>query len=231
MTKREAALREFIKLIGTTEVGGNNRGPVVDKIESADSLPGIGYAWCQSAVNYAWKLATGDMLAGGTASVGLFVSWAKSKGYVVTRPYRGDHVAYQFDSDNWPDHVGMVEKVLQLGPTFILQTIEGNTSSGEAGSQDDGDGIYRRRRIVRASRVVFVRVPGDMPPPVPTKVVYEIRNNGVLLATSDPATIGDLTERASLGRFLSNRNSLLTRTLAADPDGSLQLVRRKVDPV
>jgi len=230
MTKREAALREFIKLLGTVESGGANRGPVVDKITSADALPGIGYAWCQSAANYVWKLANREMLANGTASVGFFVSWAKQKGYIVTRPYRGDHVAFHFDgNENWADHVGMVEKVLQLGPTFILQTIEGNTSSGDAGSQDDGDGIYRRRRVVLAKRVVFIRVPGEQPPP-PTKtvVVYEVVNNGKVIRTSDHVSLGG--ELMGLNRFLRNRTPAILAELKQDKDCTLQL-RRTVKEV
>jgi hypothetical protein len=39
---------------------------------------------------------------------------------------------------------------------FTVETIEGNTSSGNAGSQDDGEGVYKRNRpllsIISASR-------------------------------------------------------------------------------
>lgn len=41
------------------------------------------------------------------------------------------------------DHVGLVEAVLPGGQ---LQTIEGNTSPSNAGSQSNGDGVYRRVR-------------------------------------------------------------------------------------
>ncbi len=57
---------------------------------------------------------------------------------------RGDLVFFQFDKDAEPDHVGIVRgnsKKLRL-----LNVWEGNTSSGRAGSQSNGDGFYVRRR-------------------------------------------------------------------------------------
>jgi len=47
--------------------------------------------------------------------------------------------------EGWPagDHVGILTGPLAGG---MYPTIEGNTSSGNAGSQDNGDGVYRRRR-------------------------------------------------------------------------------------
>jgi hypothetical protein len=57
---------------------------------------------------------------------------------------RGDIVFFQFDEDAQPDHVGIVK-----GNTTKLKTIneyEGNTSSGKAGSQSNGDGFYLKKR-------------------------------------------------------------------------------------
>lgn len=165
ITKREASLHELIKLVGVHEVGGNNRGPVVDKIERWDTLPGIGYSWCQSTQNFTWKVANDEYLAGGTASVWAFASWCRQRRYEVDRPLRGDHVTYDFYGHGPYDHVGQIEKVLRLGPLVVLRTIEGNTSKGDGGSQEDGGGIYRRTRIVRRSSVAFFRVPGYCPHP------------------------------------------------------------------
>jgi hypothetical protein len=57
---------------------------------------------------------------------------------------RGDLVFFQFDEDAQPDHVGIVK-----GHNTKLKTInvyEGNTSSGKAGSQSNGDGFYLKKR-------------------------------------------------------------------------------------
>jgi hypothetical protein len=167
ITKREAAFRELEKLVGASETTGPNRGPIVDKIEAADTLAGIGYSYCQSTENYTWFVANDELLAGGTASVWQFYNWANDKGYKVTRPLRYDHVTYDFgEGSGGPyDHVGQVEKVLRLGPVLIIRTIEGNTSPSNAGSQSNGGGIYRKTRTVKASSVAFFRVPGECPHP------------------------------------------------------------------
>nr|DAY44672.1 MAG TPA: CHAP domain protein [Caudoviricetes sp.] len=56
---------------------------------------------------------------------------------------RGDVVLFDWDQDGLTDHVGIVEANLGDG---WLQTIEGNTSSSNAGSQSSGNGVYRRQR-------------------------------------------------------------------------------------
>ena len=56
----------------------------------------------------------------------------------------GDVVFFQFDTDAEPDHVGICKgnnKALKF-----LKVYEGNTSSGKAGSQSNGDGFYLKKR-------------------------------------------------------------------------------------
>lgn len=49
------------------------------------------------------------------------------------------------NGDTWKGHIGFLKKQFD-NKTF--QTIEGNTSSGNAGSQRDGDGVYERIRQI-----------------------------------------------------------------------------------
>lgn len=67
----------------------------------------------------------------------------------------GDIVFFDWDHSGDCDHVGIVESV---GSSRIT-TIEGNTSSGNAGSQSNGDGVYRRYRtrsqIAKAIRPAY----------------------------------------------------------------------------
>lgn len=58
-------------------------------------------------------------------------------------PRRGDLVFFNFPGGEGVDHVGIVEHVNRDGS---LETIEGNTSPGNAGSQANGGGVYRRHR-------------------------------------------------------------------------------------
>jgi cell wall-associated NlpC family hydrolase len=138
---------------GTHEVGFHNRGRKVDEYQRADDLPGVGYSWCMSFVQWCFR-AAGRPLPHLTASVGFFLGWARKAGWVVQKPARGDLVCFNFDADNWPDHVGFVVHVY---PLFIL-TVEGNTSPGQRGSQADGGGVYSRYRR-KSSRYAYVRVP------------------------------------------------------------------------
>ena len=161
---RQLALESARTQIGVTETPyGSNLGPKVEMYQDATDAGVHGFAWCAAFVSWNLKRAGYNVKQiPNRASVGFFLSWATKMGYVKTRPYRGDLVCYQFDHDSWPDHIGHVERVLSLRPVgyLLLQTIEGNTSSGNAGSQSNGGGVYRRRRLVKRSRVAFIRIPG-----------------------------------------------------------------------
>ena len=64
---------------------------------------------------------------------------------------RGDVVIFDWGGDGATDHVGFVEKNLGGG---TLQTIEGNTSGNNAGSQSAGNGVWRRQRSYGIAYVI-----------------------------------------------------------------------------
>lgn len=155
--------------LGIHEVGGNNCGPWVKKFLAEVGLP-EGYAWCDAFQSYEEDGVAGHRLPIESASVGQTYATAKKLGWVVSTPARGDLVCYDFDGDGqFDDHIGIVAKVLALGPFLKLQTVEGNTSSGVAGSQGDGDGVFLRTRVVSAKSVGFVRIPGTVADPQVTE--------------------------------------------------------------
>jgi len=130
---------------------GSNRGFYIDRWNEDAGVP-AGSEWCMSFAHGMFKLCGYQL--GGWASVGNFELWAQQHGYLVGRPYRADLVCFEWEADNWPDHVGFLERVLAvrwLGGRFVgwVQYIAGN----------DGDAVSRRRRWVNA-RTRFVRVPG-----------------------------------------------------------------------
>lgn len=163
MLIREHALRMGIAELGVHEVpAGSNWSPRIKQYLAAAGLkypkpPGV--PWCMAFVCWCYKQAK-HPLPYPTASVGLFLNWAQKVGDVVTRPFRGDLVCYRFDADNWPDHVGIVERVLAL-PTrskpWLVRTIEGNTAFG-----NDANGGQVQRRWRWAYRCSFVRIPGTV---------------------------------------------------------------------
>lgn len=144
------------------EVGGNNHGPAVKKYLAEVGLP-EGYAWCAAFVSWCFRQAAGKRLAWESAGVWNIWSYGKAHGWLVTRPKRYDLVAFDFSGNGvYDDHIGWVAWVKKFGPVSIVHTIEGNTSSGEAGSQADGGGVYRRTRLIRSGTAAYVRVPGHV---------------------------------------------------------------------
>lgn len=191
LTAREAALLVMLRWAGRDrgETEGNNAGWFVEMLQRADSLPGEVYAWCQSTVNAAWRLATGgrivrtgrgiydieggELLAHGTASVGAFLSWAQSHGFVVAgKPARADQVCFHRSPGDWPYHVGAVVSARVIGSLVYLKTVEGNTTpAADESDPGTGDGVHVKRRVVRRSLVSFVRVPGPAKSPLRARAV------------------------------------------------------------
>lgn len=149
--KRICALEHALKHVGLSEQPpGSNRGPLIDKWNAAVGVP-LGTAWCLSFVHGMYAECGTNL--GGHALVESFEQWASQKGYLVTRPFRGDIVCFDWNADNWYDHVGIVRKVLALrwrGKTFagLIATVEGNT----------GNAVRLRTRWVL--RAKFARIPG-----------------------------------------------------------------------
>ena len=82
----------------------------------------------------------------GFASCDAWLKYLTKNNQLVTigQAQAGDLVFFQFDEDAQPDHVGIVK-----GHNTVLKVLyvyEGNTSSGKAGSQSNGDGFYLKKR-------------------------------------------------------------------------------------
>jgi hypothetical protein len=157
--------------LGIREVGPNNHGPWVKKFLAEVGLP-EGYAWCDAFQSFEMREAAGHKLPIESASVLQTYATGKKLGWAVAKPARGDLVCYDFDGDGqFNDHIGLVVRVVSIGPMLTLETVEGNTSSGVAGSQGDGDGVFLRRRVVSAKSVGFIRIPGQVADSAPAEVV------------------------------------------------------------
>lgn len=133
---------------------GSNRGPLIDQWNrAANGL--VGEPWCMSFQHAAFAQA--GVTLGGWAGVENFLRWGQAHGYEVTRPFRGDLVCWDWEGNRWYDHVGIVDRVLSVGPgqrpPYLLRTIEGNTEPGV---------VAIRKRIGFTPR--FIRVPGVVRP-------------------------------------------------------------------
>lgn len=132
---RLRALEAAESLVGVMEIGGNNRGPVVNRIILAND-GAIGEPWCGDFVAYCYRQAGSKAVTRSWASVRLLGSVAGVT--KVAKPMAGDLVRFNFD------HVGMF--VRDAGA--FIETIEGNTGASGAVSDSatGGDGVYRKRR-------------------------------------------------------------------------------------
>lgn len=108
--------------------------------------------WC---MQFAWwvgqQAGAGDLIPK-TAFTPTAARWYRDRGQWSTEPRVGSLVFF-----NWPDRLDRiqhVEIVEAIGANSIT-TIGGNTGSGPSGSQDDGDGVWRRDRPRDASIVGY----------------------------------------------------------------------------
>jgi len=142
------------------EVGANNHGPQVKRFLAEVGLP-EGYAWCDAYQSYEEHAVAGHRLPIESASVAQTYATARTLGWTVQRPQRGDLVLYDFDGDGQcDDHIGIITSVTVIGGGFELHTVEGNTGDGSAA---DGDGVYLRVRRVKRGTAAYVRIPGVVP--------------------------------------------------------------------
>lgn len=141
------------EMLGVVEVGGNNTGPVVNKIIRANGGV-IGEPWCGDFVAYCYRDAGSQLVDRAWASVNAIESGNNGDFKRIANPARGDVVTFSFS------HTGLFDKWIDR-KRGIFRTIEGNTGSFGAVSDSltGGDGVYRKDRSTSLG-VIFWRVAG-----------------------------------------------------------------------
>ena len=130
-------------LIGTREVGANNRGPRVDSIiRYAGGVPG--QAWCSYALIYIWKRC-GISREGLN---GMAMSWAKKDRAVIKERLTETDVFTVYNKHlGRVGHVGMVYKIYPEESFF--QSFEGNINArGDRESKRSKAGCLMREYSV-----------------------------------------------------------------------------------
>lgn len=128
--------------LGVTESPAGSNRTKYGKWMGLDGQP-----WCMSFVQWCFAQA-GTPLPHKTGSCSALLNWYQKNrpDCVVKDPQPGDIAIFTFG------HTGIVEKAL---PGSVM-CIEGNTSPGQSGSQDNGGGVYRRQRNLALVRA-FIR--------------------------------------------------------------------------
>jgi hypothetical protein len=147
------------------EAGGNSRG---DQVEFFQRLMGgaPGDPWCADFVCSCLVKAYArfhrlpedrDRLPGYVGAAGALLQPLSGSCAAIARsarklkllrspdyvPVPADLVLFDFEGLGKPHHIGIVRSASHS----VIHTIEGNTSSGIAGSQADGDGVFYRSRL------------------------------------------------------------------------------------
>ena len=130
------------KQLGVTESPAGSNRTKYGKWMGLDGQP-----WCMSFVQWCFHQA-GTPLPHRTGSCSALLNWYQKNRpeCVVKDPQPGDIAIFTFG------HTGIVERAL---PGSVM-CIEGNTSPGQSGSQDNGGGVYRRQRNLALVRA-FIR--------------------------------------------------------------------------
>jgi hypothetical protein len=144
--------------VGTTE-------KPVNKTEYGEEFGLDGVFWCGIFIWYCFKHAGYDMRFHGfsnpastnarLADAKKAPGWTEVKHHEDAKP--GDLVLYDFgvvakgDLPNDADHVGIVTKAVSDGH---FSAVEGNTSGG-AGSQHDGGGVFVKKRSLSTVKAIF----------------------------------------------------------------------------
>ena len=129
-------------------------GSSVTRYGAAYGMNGV--AWCNMFTWWCFTQTGASALTPKSAYTPATFDWYRSRKLTGSVPRPGALVFYDFPGDGVDriSHVGFVEAVLSDGR---IQTIEGNTTSGAAGDQRAGGGVYRR--ISSTSAVVGYAYP------------------------------------------------------------------------
>ena len=145
------------KYVGVCEDPPNSNKIVFNTKFYGREVSGANYPWCCAFIWCVFNEA--GIKIKRTASCMMLGDWFKQEGkYHKDNPQVGDIVFFKFSgSSRWTNHVGLVIEV--NGNT--LTTIEGNTSSDNKGSQNNGGMVAIRTRKINSSVVGFGRVSDD----------------------------------------------------------------------
>lgn len=129
------------------ELGYKESPPNSNKTKYGKWMGLDGYAWCMSFIQFCCNQADVH-LPMKTGSCTALMNAAKQADMWVTSNFRpGDIAIFDFTGkQKVAKHCGIVEDII---PDFGVVTIEGNTSSTDAGSQDNGGMVCRKKRQLK----------------------------------------------------------------------------------
>jgi hypothetical protein len=145
---RQELIREAEKWVGVKEVGGNNKGPDVERFQKAVDGKAEGEPWCAAFVQFCIR----EVEVNFKPTVVSFRSehcmtiWNKTPGvHRYGSPKPGFLVIWNYVGTA-SGHIGIVRRVID---EFTIETIEGNTAPDDNRIEREGDGVYRKIRTTK----------------------------------------------------------------------------------
>lgn len=156
--KEQMLIQEARRWVGIAEQGGNNKGQLVELFQRTAGGLANGEPWCMDFVQYciqevdasvvhALVLGCPDKKSQLFKSEHCLTVWNKSQALKIDAPKPGCLCIWQ-NGQTASGHVGIIVDVNADGS---IMTVEGNTSSGDAGNQHEGDGVWQKRRCLGAN--------------------------------------------------------------------------------
>jgi len=147
-TDRPAVVDSAMQEVGVTETPpGSNKGARIETYMASVGLSD-GYSWCAGFTRWAMDQAGVERPGVRSAAATDYVT---DRSIDATRVLRGAKdvpagaLVIWRRGDTWRGHIGLVRRWQQQ----CGQTVEGNTSPGDAGPQRDGQGVWPRERCIR----------------------------------------------------------------------------------
>lgn len=141
MTPQEKVLSIASAQVGVKESPAGSNRVLYNTWYWGREVSGPSYPWCCALICWVFAQAGMSALVKRTAGCTTMMNWFKARGRIVpTKEAKpGDLVFYQFNTDAYSEHIGIVESVTKDG----VVAIEGNTSLT---SNDNGGSVMRRTR-------------------------------------------------------------------------------------
>ena len=103
--------------------------------------------WCATFIMACFKAGNESAAIKDSASVIEIAKWAFRNNAVIdlSDAKAGDVILLDFSGHGYPEHIELATNNYNR-KTKTIRTIGGNTSSGRAGNQSNGDGVYPKAR-------------------------------------------------------------------------------------
>lgn len=164
--KRRMLCYEALRWVGTTELGGENRGQLVEIFQKAVDGRASGEPWCMAFTQFCAKQIDQQYDYINQASSGLrsclypsehvLTTWNNTpKEARLLAPQAGTLILWQWYKNGKATasgHVGIVTEVID---DELVRTVEGNTSNPDDKIVREGDGVFSKRRKFKDDKGSF----------------------------------------------------------------------------